>query len=133
MALSEQERKLLEQLEASLMADDPKLHDTLSGSSTIRLHRRRAALAGLGFILGVVLLVVGVQFHPVVSVAGFLLMLAGALVGINSWQRVGDDPDRPAKHRPTAPFSSSGAGATSSQDFMDKLEERWRRRQQGDL
>ena len=50
MALSEQERKLLEQREASLMAEDPKLADTLSGSSTIRIHRRRAAIAGVGFI-----------------------------------------------------------------------------------
>ncbi|AQP44074.1 DUF3040 domain-containing protein [Tessaracoccus flavus] len=130
MALSEQERKLLEQLEASLMADDPKLHDTLSGSSSIRVHRRRATLAGLGFIAGVVVLLVGVQIHPAISIAGFVLMLVGALVGINSWQRVGDDSDQPARPRFTAP---SGGPAQTSQDFMDKLEERWRRRQQGDL
>lgn len=131
MALSEQERKLLEQLEASLMADDPKLHDTLSGSSTIRVHRRRAALAGLAFVAGVIVLLAGVQIHPVISIVGFLIMLAGALVGINSWQRVAPDPDKPASSgRPKAP---SGGPAQSSQDFMDKLEERWRRRQQGDL
>lgn len=131
MALSEQERKLLEQLEASLMAEDPKLADTLSGSSSIRIHRRRAALAGLGFIVGVVVLLVGVQVHPAVSVLGFLVMLAAALVGINSWRRVGDDGGgqpsrRPAQGAPRQPTASS-------QDFMDKLEERWRRRQQGDL
>ena len=92
MALSEQERKLLEQLEASLMAEDPKLADTLSGSSTIRIHRRRAAISGLGFIVGVVVLLVGVQVHPAVSVLGFLLMLGAALIGINSrlpWMRCG--------------------------------------------
>lgn len=130
MALSEQERKLLEQLEASLMADDPKLHDTLSGSSTIRVHRRRAAIAGLAFVAGVIVLLVGVQIHPAISIAGFVLMLVGALVGINSWQRVGTDNDHPSSRRPTSP---SGGPAPSNQDFMDKLEERWRRRQQGDL
>lgn len=131
MALSEQERKLLEQLEASLMADDPKLHDTLSGSSTIRVHRRRAALAGLAFVAGVIVLLAGVQIHPAISIVGFLIMLAGALVGINSWQRVAPDPDKPVSAgRPKAP---SGGPAQGSQDFMDKLEERWRRRQQGDL
>jgi hypothetical protein len=130
MALSEQERKLLEQLEASLMAEDPKLADTLSGSSTIRIHRRRAAIAGLGFVIGVVVLLVGVQVHPAVSVLGFLLMLGAALIGINSWRRVGDDGGQPSRRGPSAPRPGS---SNSSQDFMDKLEERWRRRQQGDL
>ncbi|MHA6512245.1 DUF3040 domain-containing protein [Tessaracoccus sp. Z1128] len=130
MALSEQERKLLEQLEASLMAEDPKLADALSGSSSIRIHRRRAAVAGLGFIVGVVVLLVGVQVHPAVSVLGFLLMLGGALIGIHSWRRVEDDGGHASKLRPQAPRPPS---STSSQDFMDKLEERWRRRQQGDL
>ena len=132
MALSEQERKLLEQLEASLMAEDPKLHDTLSGSSTIRVHRRRAALAGLGFVVGVIVLLVGVQIHPAVSVLGFLFMLAGSLVGVGSWQRVGSDADGPAQPRGPRPSSGPGGGG-GNQDFMDKLEERWRRRQQGDL
>lgn len=125
MALSEQERKLLEQLEASLMAEDPKLADRLSGSAEIRVHRRRAALAGLGFVLGVVVLFAGVQVHPALSIVGFLVMLASALLGINSWQRVGDDGDQPAK--PSAPKSNP-----PTSDFMDKLEERWRRREQGD-
>lgn len=134
MALSEQERKLLEQLEASLMADDPKLADTLSGSSQIRIHRRRAAIAGLGFVAGVVILMVGVQVHPALSIGGFLLMLASTLVGINSWQRVGTDeaPAKPGGPRPTRRPGPSSAADPSS-DFMNKLEERWRRRQQGDL
>ena len=131
MALSEQERKLLEQLEASLMAEDPKLADTLSGSSTIRIPRRRAAIAGVGFIIGVVVLLVGVQVHPAVSVLGFLLMLGAALIGINSWRRVGDEGPQPSRRGPNAPRPSPSVNP--SQDFMDKLEERWRRRQQGDL
>lgn len=131
MALSEQERKLLEQLEASLMAEDPKLADTLSGSSTIRIHRRRAAVAGVGFIAGVVVLLVGVQVHPAVSVLGFLLMLGAALIGINSWRRVGGEGVQSSRPRSNAPRPSPSANP--SQDFMDKLEERWRRRQQGEL
>ncbi|MCO7083689.1 DUF3040 domain-containing protein, partial [Pseudomonas aeruginosa] len=121
----------LEQLEASLMAEDPKLADTLSGSSSIRIHRRRAALAGLGFIVGVIVLLIGVQVHPAVSVLGFLVMLAAALVGINSWRRVGDDGGGQPSRRPTQ--GAPRQPTASSQDFMDKLEERWRRRQQGDL
>ena len=125
MALSEQERKLLEQLEASLMADDPKLADRLSGTAEVRVHRRRAALAGLGFVVGIVVLLAGVQVHPAISIVGFLIMLGAALLGINSRQRVGDDGAQPAK-----PASPKNTPPTS--DFMDKLEERWRRREQGD-
>lgn len=127
MALSEQERKLLEQLEASLMADDPKLAETLKGTGTVRVHRRRATIAGLGFIAGVVILIVGVQVHPVVSIVGFLLMLASAIIGVNSWQRVAgeDDKGESDARRP------GGGPKPSDQAFMEKLEERWRRRQDG--
>ena len=130
MALSEQERKRLEVLEASLMADDPKLADRLSGSAEIRVHRRRAALAGLGLIVGLAVLVAGVTIHPAVSVLGFLVMLGSVLLGIRSWQRVGDDDPQPSKTTPAPPKNTPPA--SSSSDFMDKLEERWRRRQQGD-
>ena len=50
MALSEQERKLLEQLEASLMAEDPKLADTLSAAG-FRVHPIGDA-TGVGYIEG---------------------------------------------------------------------------------
>ena len=126
MALSEQERKLLEQLEASLMAEDPKFAQTLSGAGGVRIHRRRATLAGVGFVLGLLLLVVGVQIHPAVSIAGFVVMLAATIVGVNSWQRVtgeGQPAGRPADPPPSP--------KPASQDFMEKLEERWRKRQEG--
>lgn len=128
MALSEQERKLLEQLEASLMADDPKLAETLRGTGTVKVHRRHATLAGLGFLAGIVVLIAGVQIHPVVSILGFVLMLSAAIVGVNSWQRVAGEDDRGEPQ----PAPTDGTGPKpSSQDFMEKLEERWRRRQDG--
>ncbi|RMB59682.1 DUF3040 domain-containing protein [Tessaracoccus antarcticus] len=126
MALSEQERKLLEQLEASLMAEDPKFAQTLSGAGSIRVHRRRATLAGVGFVLGLLLLIGGVQIHPAVSIVGFVVMLASAIIGVNAWQRVsgeGQPSERPSDSPPPP--------KPTSQDFMEKLEERWRKRQEG--
>lgn len=123
MALSEQERKLLEQLEASLMAEDPQFAETLRGTSSLRVHRRRATLAGIGFVVGLVLLVVGVQVHPVVSVLGFVAMLGAAIIGVNSWQRVAEDPEEAHAQPGRKP---------SSQEFMEKLEERWKHRHEGD-
>ena len=52
MALSDEEQRLLEQMEAALAAEDPKLVNALRGTSVRRVHRRRAALAGVGFFAG---------------------------------------------------------------------------------
>lgn len=127
MALSEDEQKLLSQLEASLAADDPKLASALRGTGTRTIHRRRATIAGLGFVLGIVALVAGMQINPIVSIAGFVAMLAATVIGLSSWQHVNDlDPvERPTvQSQPT-----SAASSDSVQHFMDKMEERWRRRQ----
>lgn len=122
MALSEQEQRLLEQMEAALAAEDPKLAHTLRGSGTRRQHRRRAVLAGLGFLLGIAALLAGMETSPIVSVLGFVLMLASTVVALTSWRHVNSDGvERQASPRPK-PTSPDTA-------FMDKIEERWRRRQ----
>lgn len=133
MALSEQERKLLEQLEASLKADDPQFADTLSGRTQVRVHRRRATIAGVGFLLGLVALMGGIQIHWAVSVLGFVLMLASSVVGIGSWQRVSED-GAPVDHGNDGGGTGPERPDTSNpNDFMEKLEERWRKRQQGEM
>ena len=108
------------------MAEDPKFAQTLSGTGGIRIHRRRATLAGLGFVAGLLLLVVGVQIHPAVSIAGFVLMLASAIIGVNAWKRV-EGEGEPRVKTP----GPQNTPPSNSQDFMEKLEERWRRHQDG--
>jgi len=123
MALSEKEQKLLDQMEAALTAEDPKLASTLRGSGTRRLHRRRAALAGVAFVVGIACLVLGMRVSPVMSIGGFVIMLAATVVAITSWGHVeADGEEAPAPGQPTA----------SGPDVMGKLEDRWRRRQEGD-
>ncbi len=117
MALSEQEQRLLEQMEAVLTAEDPKLANALRGSSARRLHRRWAALAGLGFIVGLAALVVGMETHPIVSIVGFVVMLAATVVAITSWRKVGGG----------GALTNQPRTAHSDTAFIDKLEERWRR------
>ncbi len=124
MALSEDEQRLLEQMEAALAAEDPKLANTLRGTTSRRLHRRRAAVAGFGFLLGLVALVGGMEIHPLVSIAGFVVMLVSTVVAVSSWQYVGRDPGG-------QPAGGSGKpGGRPERDFIDKMEERWRRRQE---
>jgi uncharacterized membrane protein YphA (DoxX/SURF4 family) len=83
MALSEREQRLLEQMEAALAAEDPDLAEQLRG------HRHHARLrwgaSMVGFVVGVLALVVGLQLAPWVSVTGFVLMLVSAVVAV--WSR----------------------------------------------
>jgi cytochrome c-type biogenesis protein CcmH/NrfG len=117
VALSDEEQRLLDQMEAALAAEDPKLVNALRGTGTRRVHRRRAAIAG----------VVGVSAGWFWSVLGFVIMVAAAVTAIYSWPHVGtgNDPGGRAADRPKAPQSS---GPDDGQGFMDKMEERWRRR-----
>ena len=126
MALSDEEQRLLAQMEAALAAEDPKLVNTLRGTGVRRVHRRRAALAGVGFFAGLALLVAGMSTYLILSVIGFVLMVASAVTAIYSWQHVGtgNDPGRTAG-RAKAP---SPSGPDAGLGFMDKMEERWRRR-----
>lgn len=82
MALSEQEQRLLDQLEASLAADDPSLARTLRGDASTQrlLPPRRTGVLVLGFLVGLAGLVGGMQVHPVVSVLGFVAMLVSAVL-----------------------------------------------------
>lgn len=114
MALSEEEQRLLDQMEAALAAEDPKLAHALRGTSHGR-PRRLAILAGLGFLAGVGCLIGGMQVHPAISVVGFILMLASAVLGVSAWQQSGGAGD---------PGSGGRTGGPS--EFMGRMEERWR-------
>ena len=77
-------------------------------------------MADAVFVVGLAALVAGMEFGPVVSIVGFVLMLAATVTALTSWQQIGDDgSDGPAV--PRTPNDPS--------DFMDRLEERWRRHQ----
>ena len=125
MALSDEEQRLLEQMEAALAAEDPKLVNALRGTSVRRVHRRRAAIAGVGFFAGLGLLIAGISINPFLSVLGFVIMVAAAVTAIYSWQHVGGNAD--AAHGRDRAKTSQGSRA-DGQGFMDKMEERWRRR-----
>jgi hypothetical protein len=121
VALSDEEQRLLEQMEAALAAEDPKLVNTLRGTGVRRVHRR---LAGVGFFAGLALLIAGISITWVLSVLGFIVMVAAAVTAIYSWQHVGNSADAGRDRAKTA----QGSRSVDGQNFMDKMEERWRRR-----
>ncbi|WP_375431651.1 DUF3040 domain-containing protein [uncultured Friedmanniella sp.] len=126
MALSDEEQRLLEQMEAALAAEDPKLVNALRGTGVRRVHRRRAAIAGIGFFAGLALLILGISTNLIFSVLGFVVMVAAAVTAIYSWQHVGTSADL-GRTRDRA-TTAQGSRPADNQGFMDKMEERWRKR-----
>jgi Protein of unknown function (DUF3040) len=120
--LSEHEQRLLEQIERALYAEDPKFASTVRGGRLRRPTRRRRLQGVALFLVGLVLLVVGVaapqlwlaSSFPVVSVVGFLMMLGGAVLAVTS---VGSGGTAPAKN-----------AEPDKNRFTGRMEERFRRR-----
>ncbi len=92
MPLSEEELRLLEQMERALVQDDPKLASTLRGTALRRNARRRVLYAGVGLLVGVVMLMSGaiMRITPL-GIAGFVVMLACAAIGLTAWRAQSDD------------------------------------------
>jgi hypothetical protein len=133
--LSEHEQRLLEQMERALYAEDPKFASALRGSDLRGRYRRRALLGAFGVVVGLCLLPVGIatKVFPV-SVLGFLVMLGAAIWAVSSWRRVPAPGDlgivggtQPRTVRGRTLRGKSKAKAPKA-GYMDRLEERWRRR-----
>ncbi len=132
MPLSEEEQRLLQQMEQALAAEDPKFVSALRGSTLQARSRRQALLAAAAFVLGIAVLMMGaVLTQTAIAVAGFLAMLGSAYLFIILWRRAQGSVAQSETTR-TVPrtSSSSSRGSTS---FMERMEERWRRRRDDDV
>ena len=127
MPLSENEQKLLEQMERALYADDPKFASSLRGSDPRRRTRRRTALAAVGFAVGIAVMIVGfvLPLTPLV-VVGFLVMLVCLVLGITSHRAGAGTPDLRVVGGAARPGGTARAKRSGS--FMQRLEARWDRR-----
>lgn len=140
MPLSEEELRLLEQMERALSEEDPKFASTLRGTTIRQVQRRRAALAAVVFVVGIAVLMTGAiaQMIPV-GVVGFLIMLGSATYGLAALRSQSSAAD-PGAARATGHegFSVIDGGKKarrpkqrSGGSFMDRMEDRWRRRREG--
>jgi Protein of unknown function (DUF3040) len=149
--LSEHEQRQLEQIEQSLYADYPKLAQAVRAKDPRIHYKRRVVQAAIGFLVGVGLLLAGVVSKVTfIGVGGFVVMLACAMWALTSWRHMGGGATGrgtgPGRGQPHA--SAPGSGRERSQhrgqaprkgkrgraargSFMERLEERWRRRQEG--
>ena len=133
MPLSEHEQRQLEQIEQALYADYPRFANAVRASDPRVHYKRRLIQAGLGFLLGVGMLAAGVVTKYLwVSVAGFVVILACGAWALFSYRRItgaAASTRGPAKRKGQ---QRRGRSRQASPRMMERLEERWRRRQERD-
>jgi len=123
MPLSEQEQRLLEEMERSLYQNDADFVATARPGQG-RTNYRFVAVGVLVAVLGVAALVAGVIIQqPLVGVLGFAIMFVGVLLAVAPPRR-GAATDAP-------PAARSSSNRSQGPSFMDSLNDRWDRRQDG--
>ena len=146
MELSEEELRLLEQMERALVEEDPKFASTLRGTSFQRAARRRmilggvVLLAGIGLLIVAVLLDVNTLVQTAVGVLGFVVMIGGAILALSSARSPGHQPAAKVRASGRTGFGVVDGGRPhrpgrqrSGSPFMERMEERWRRRRERGL
>ena len=122
MPLSEQEQRLLDEMERHLLHNDADVVSAPSGDRALSyrnlVYGALLLLAGVGgLIVGVVL---GDVWGVVVGVIGFAAMLGGVMVAVTPVRRPVSATPRERTSKPQG-----------SASFMDRMNDRWDRRQDG--
>ncbi len=133
--LSVHEQRQLEQIQQALYRVDPKFVRDVRSSDPRVHYKRKLAQALTGVAAGAGLLVAGVVTHRVyLEAAGAVVALLALIWAVVSWRR------HLARVRPVRAKASAkgqvrpGPGRpaqTRRARMMERMEERWRRRQEG--
>ncbi len=124
MPLSEQEQRLLDEMERSLYHNDADVIAT-GGGRRGKPNYTTMVIGILIGLLGIATIVTGVIVHlPVIGVLGFGVMFAGVLLALSRPRHAG--PDEPGDNR-----RSPAANSPARSSLMDRLNDRWDKRQDG--
>ena len=136
MPLSEHEQRQLEQIEQALYREDRRLGRLVRSSDPRVHHKRRLVQAAFGFAVGAGMVAAGVVLPLVwLAVGGFVVMLLCAIWALNSWRHMAGAALGVAGRAPAAKPRGrrKNRGKQGRGAMMERLDERWRRRQEGDL
>lgn len=125
MALSERERKLLEQMEQALYAEDPRFATSLKRPSRIAIapgERRHLLTGTLAIVLAIGLVIGSVSTKMVLlGILGFVFLLIGLFLLVKGLQA------------PVAAVTPKSRKSQGGGDFMRRMEQRWQQRRDGDF
>ena len=137
MPLSEHEQRQLEQIEQALYREDRRLA-RLVRSSDPRVHyKRRVAEALFGLAAGAAMIAAGIVLSIIgLAVAGFVVLLLCGIWALNSWRQMatvalGAASGGPAGKRRSR--RSRRAKSVPRGTIGERIDERWRRRQEGEI
>ncbi len=142
MPLSEHEQRVLEQIERSLYADDPKFAATVRGIDPHIHQRRRYIRAGVLACAGTAVVAAGfVVGYSQIAVGGFAAILLAALYAIGAWRHGIDRNQRQSargeRRRGWRRFPRRRSLARDKHDkhserrgMMQRFEDRWNRRRE---
>lgn len=123
MPLSEQEQRLLDEMERHLMHNDADVVTASRDGRTLSyrniVYGTVLVLVGLGGLIAAVA-GRGAIGLVIVGVVGFVLMLGGVILAVT--------PTRAASPRPVQ--TSAPSTPRKSASFMDRMNDRWDRRQE---
>lgn len=129
MALSEQEQRALREIERSLMNDDPKFGAAVSGDGfgaggALTLRGIAVIVVGLVMLVGGVALSQVSLWFVVLSIAGFLVMLAGAIWMLRSMPSdgLGRESASPGIGKPKAK-NGNGIANRMEDNFRKRFEQ----------
>lgn len=145
MALSERERQMLEEMEEAIRAEDPRFASQMNGVRGPGGDRRRMALGIVGALVGLGLVLLGINTSIWVGVAGFALIVASVAFALTPGRSgdgaglgvVGSDGSVRSSRTPRSKGASRPGKGRSPRSkhqgsFMQRMEARWEeRRQQG--
>ncbi len=116
MPLSDREKRLLEEMEAALLTEDPRLVSALSSKAPVSPSRNRIMVAGGLIILGLITLFGGLisQVTPI-GILGFVIALSGVITAISSISSI-------------SPMVRGPRAAKSRPNMSARLERRWENR-----
>jgi len=122
MPLSEQEQRLLDEMERHLMNHDADVVTAPAGDRALSyrnlIYGAVLLLAGVGGLIAGVIL--GDVIGLVIGLIAFAAMLGGVILAVTPVRRTTDGPPRPsARTSPVTPNSES---------FMNRMNDRWDRR-----
>jgi DUF3040 family protein len=89
MPLSEDEQRILQEIEAQFYANDPQLAQQVSETTLYRHASRNIKWSALGFVVGFVVLLTSFASSLFFGFVGFLAMLGCAFVIVSNLRKMG--------------------------------------------
>ncbi len=80
MPLSEDEQKILNEIESQFYESDPRLAREVQSTTVYTRHVKMLRWAALAFVAGILIMIFTLSTHFLLAASGFIIMLVAALV-----------------------------------------------------